>query len=97
MEGTSVAGTETITDFLFEDNTLKPFLTKISKKTAQYLILRFCLNPGVSMEALQDRGSLHIMFIPDDRSKTEAKLLAIKPEMTRPHRCRSYSVLAIVA
>jgi hypothetical protein len=32
IEGTSVAGTEAISDFLFEDSTLEPFLTKISKQ-----------------------------------------------------------------
>ena len=32
IEGTSVAGTEAISDFLFEDNTMEPFLAKISRK-----------------------------------------------------------------
>lgn len=32
IEGTSVAGTEAISDFLFEDSTLEPFLRKILKK-----------------------------------------------------------------
>jgi hypothetical protein len=32
IEGTSVAGTEAISDFLFEDSTFEPFLEKISRK-----------------------------------------------------------------
>ncbi len=32
VEGTSVAGTEAISDFLFDDSTLEPFLRKIRKK-----------------------------------------------------------------
>jgi hypothetical protein len=46
IEGTSVAGTEAISDFLFEDSTLEPFLTKISRKDGSLPHFEILLESG---------------------------------------------------